>query len=92
MKVKPHHPLAELLAQLLFGIETIPAKQQRRAVNAVCKAAVKYYEDNVKDMKSLLKRVATESMVWEDNVPGCWFCLSEAGEKHLPNCDLKDFV
>ncbi len=38
------HPLAEILSKKLFGIETVPAKEQRRAVNRAIKAAVEYHE------------------------------------------------
>lgn len=40
--VKGNHPLAEILAKKLFGIETVPAAEQRRMVNRAIKAAVKY--------------------------------------------------
>jgi hypothetical protein len=42
LSVKPHHPLAEILARKLFSIETVPAKEQRRMVQRAIKAAVEY--------------------------------------------------
>ena len=51
LSVKPHHPLQELLAQLLFGIETVPMKEQRRMVNRACKEAVKWHEAQMKKMQ-----------------------------------------
>lgn len=61
MRVKPNHPLAELLAQLLFGIETIPAKCQKRAINRACREATKWHKaevlrvvDWIKDMEKYL--------------------------------------
>lgn len=47
MNVKPHHPLQELLAQLLFSIETVPQTEQRRMVNFACKEAAKWHEDQL---------------------------------------------
>ncbi len=47
MNIKPHHPLQELLGQLLFGIETIPPKEQRKAVNRACREAVKWHEEQM---------------------------------------------
>ena len=43
MKVKPHHPLVELLAQCLHGIECIPPKAIVRAKNDAIRAALKWY-------------------------------------------------
>ena len=51
MRVKPHHPLQELLAQLLFGIETVPPKEQRKMVNKACKEAVKWHKEQIKKLK-----------------------------------------
>ena len=48
MNVKPNHPLQELLAKLLFGIETVPPKEQRRMVNRACREAVKWHEKQMK--------------------------------------------
>lgn len=47
IKVKPHHPLQELLAQLLHGIETVNAKEQRRMVSRACREAVKWHDEQV---------------------------------------------
>lgn len=44
MHVKPNHPLQELLAQLLSGIEVVPVDEQRRMVNRACREAVKWHE------------------------------------------------
>ena len=40
INVKPNHPLAELLAKKLFGIEGVPVKEQTKMVNRAIKAAV----------------------------------------------------
>lgn len=56
MRVKPNHPLAELLAQLLFSIETVDAREQRRMVNHACREAVKWHKNQV---ERLLKKLGT---------------------------------
>ena len=45
MKVKGNHPLAELLAKHLLGIETVPKNYQKRMINRAIKAAVKWHEE-----------------------------------------------
>lgn len=40
--VKPNHPLAEILAKKLFGIEIAPKKEQTKMVNRAIKAAVEW--------------------------------------------------
>ena len=42
MKVKGNHPVAEILAKKLSGIEIVPAAEQRKMVNRAIKAAVEY--------------------------------------------------
>lgn len=42
--VKPNHPLAEILARKLFGIEGAPQKEQTKMVNRAIKAAVAWAE------------------------------------------------
>jgi len=47
MNVKPHHPLQELLARLLFSIETVPVRVQRSMVNRACREATKWHEEQI---------------------------------------------
>ena len=42
MRVEPNHPLAEILARKLFGIECVPRKEQTRMVAQTIKAAVQW--------------------------------------------------
>ncbi len=60
MNVKPHHPLQELLAKLLFGIEVVPAKEQRKMVNRACKEAVKWHESQTRALRQQVKNLMTE--------------------------------
>ena len=46
INVSAPHPLAELLARKLSGIETVPKKEQSRIVHVAIKAAVKWHEEN----------------------------------------------
>ena len=48
MIVKGNHPLAEIIASKLFGIESCPTKEQRAMVNRACKAAVEWHEGQKK--------------------------------------------
>jgi hypothetical protein len=40
MNVPPNHPLAEILAKKLFGIEVCPVGEQKKMVHRAIKAAV----------------------------------------------------
>jgi len=42
------HPLAEILARKLFGIENLPLAESRRMVYRAIMAAVKYHDERVK--------------------------------------------
>ena len=44
MKVEPHHPLQEFLAQLLHGIETVSPQEQKKMVSRACREAAKWHE------------------------------------------------
>lgn len=92
MHVEPNHPLQELLGKLLFGIETVPTKEQRKMVNRVCREATKWHDAKMGEMRSLLNRVATDSYLFDSDDPGCWSCGVESGSKHLDNCLFRDFV
>jgi acetyl-CoA carboxylase beta subunit len=79
MHVKPHHPLQELLAQLLFGIETVPTVEQRRMVNRACKEAAHWHKAQVKQMKSWLREM--EKYVYV--CPECGWSLSVLSKYNL---------
>ena len=42
MTVKPHHPLQEAIARMLFGIEGVPPEVARRMVSQAARMAVEY--------------------------------------------------
>ena len=43
------HPLAEILARCLFGIEGVPGEAQRRMVNRAIKRAVEWHENKMNE-------------------------------------------
>ena len=50
-KVSPHHPLAELLAKKLSGVECVPFREQQRMVQGAIRAAVAWHEERVKELE-----------------------------------------
>ena len=47
MEVKGNHPLAEIIAKSLFGIETdLPIKVKIKMINRACRKAVEWHEEN----------------------------------------------
>ena len=50
MKVKGNHPLAEIIAKSLFGIETAPKEQMQRMINRACKKAVLFHEGALQEV------------------------------------------
>jgi len=63
ISVKPHHPLQELLAQLLFNIESVPPREQKRMVNFACKKAAEWHDKKMDQMSDLAARRIT-CFVW----------------------------
>lgn len=51
MIVKGNHPLVEILARKLSGIEGVPPEYQRKMVSTAIKEAIKYHEEQLKDYK-----------------------------------------
>ena len=50
LNVKGNHPLAEIIAKCLFGIEQVPKKYMGRMVNRACKKAVEYHKKEIKKL------------------------------------------
>ena len=83
MKVKAHHPLQELIAQFLSGLEIVGSKEQRRMVNRACREAVKWHEEKVKSMDGLLQ--------------GCKIAIECFGDEEgdmaaLALADIRDYI
>ncbi len=45
MNVKGNHPLSEIIAKKLFGIETVPPREAAKMVSRACRAAVEWHTD-----------------------------------------------
>lgn len=60
MVIKGNHPLAEILAKKLFGIESVPPKEQTIMVRRAINAAVEWYETQIKLMDKALEFYANE--------------------------------
>jgi len=57
MTVKGNHPLAEIIARKLFGIESVPKAEQGKMVNRAIKAAVEYHEKEIERKDRALRKV-----------------------------------
>ena len=86
MNVKPHHPLQELLAQLLFGIETVPVAERKRMVNFACKEAAKWHNRWIKKMKFWIKEMMADMQLEYCRCPECGNNLDYMG--HKDDCEL----
>ena len=86
ISVHPHHPLQELIAKLLFGIETVSPKEQRRMVGHVCRQATIWHEEQINQMKSWIKDMERD-IRFESGV--CPECNRRIGfDKHKNDCGL----
>lgn len=54
MKIKPTHPLGEILSKKLLGIETVPIIEQKRMLSRAIKAAVNWHEHQTLPIKGFL--------------------------------------
>lgn len=90
MRVKPNHPLSELLAKLLFGIETIPVKQQRLAINRACREAAKWHKSEVLRMKSWIKDMEKDLVTNDGVCPECGQRLGEYAGPYHRGCHKED--
>jgi len=86
MNVKPHHPLTELLAKLLFGIETVPAKERKRMVNRACKEATKWHKEQVDRFEWWVYDMEKHLMETNGQCPECGRWIVSAG--HANDCDV----
>ena len=51
MQVKGNHPLAEIIAKKLFGINVVPPQERDKMVQAAVHAAVDYHESRTVNVK-----------------------------------------
>ena len=86
MKVKPHHPLMELLAKLLFGIETVNAPERRRMANRACREATKWHKEQVDRFEWWVYDMEKHLMATNGMCPECGHWIVSAG--HANDCDV----
>ena len=66
MKVKPHHPLQEAIARMLFGIEGVPPEAARRMVSQTAAMAAEYVQkteakhDRLREALEEIRELSTE--------------------------------
>lgn len=91
MRVKPNHPLAELLAKLLSGIEVVPpAKEQKRMVNRACMEAVKWHKNEISRMKWWIKDMERDLVTNDGVCPECDQRLGEYAGPYYRGCHKED--
>ena len=85
MRVKPNHPLSELIAKLLHGVETIPRKQMKSSHMRTCREAAKWHKEQVSRFEwwvyDMEKHVRSTSCVCPEC--DCWVV-----DGHEEDCDL----
>jgi hypothetical protein len=72
MTVKGNHPLMEIIACKMSGIESVPIKQMGGVVNRAAKAAVKYHDEEIQKLKDLLTEVINSSIGWQADDERMW--------------------
>ncbi len=86
MRVEPNHPMMELLARLLFSIETVPAKEQRRMANRACRDATKWHKEQVDRLERWVFDMEMHLRATKGMCPECGRWIVSAG--HAEDCDI----
>jgi tartrate dehydratase alpha subunit/fumarate hydratase class I-like protein len=50
MIVQGNHPIAEIIAKCMSGVEIVPKEYMKRMVNKACREAVKYHESALRSI------------------------------------------
>lgn len=82
MNVPPHHPLQELLAKLLFSIETVPPKEQKRMVSRACNKAAEWHKKQIKTAETIIE-IARE---WASQAYFESIAIDSYGKKFCEDC------
>ena len=53
MNVKGNHPLAEIIAKKLFGIESVPKEEQMRMISRAISSAVRWHEKQIHSLTDI---------------------------------------
>lgn len=83
MHIKSNHPLQELLAKLLHGIEGVSAKEQKRMVNRACREVVKWHKEQIEQMRLWIRDMETRVYI----CPECEMALMNFNG-HDDDCEL----
>ncbi len=86
MKVKPNHPLAELLAKLLHGVEVVNAPERRRMANRACREATKWHKEQVEKFEWWVYDMEKHLLATNGTCPECGHRIASAG--HAGDCDV----
>ena len=86
MNVKPHHPLMELLAKLLFGIETVPAEERKRMANRACREATQWHKEQMNRFEWWVYDMERQLQTTNGMCPECGNFIAVAG--HEKDCDV----
>ena len=84
MKVT-QHPLMEIIARKLSGIEGVPRTAQARMVSAACHAARKWHEDEIERLRARVAELEAEVEVEEYKI--CSNCKYEDLQSTQEPCD-----
>lgn len=90
MKVPKNHPLLELLGRLLFGIASVPIKEQTRMVRSAGMEAVKWHQNEVSRMRAWIKAFEVDAVLTNGNCPECGRRLGERSVLYNPGCHNGD--
>lgn len=61
MIVKGNHPLSEIIAKCMSGIQSVPKEYQQRMINRACKKAVEWHENKI--METEVKQEPNELLL-----------------------------
>lgn len=86
MRVKPNHPLAELIAKLLHGVETISRKHMKSAHMRACREAAKWHKEQVNRFEWWVSDMEMHLQATKGMCPECGRWL--ASVDHAEDCDI----
>lgn len=86
MRIKPNHPLVELLAKLLHGVETIPRKQMKSFHMRACREAAKWHKEQVDRFEWWVYDMEKHLRATNGTCPECGHRIASAG--HAEDCDV----
>lgn len=86
MRVKQNHPLAELIAKLLHGVETIPRKLMKSSHMCACREATKWHKEQMSRFEWWVYDMEKHLQATNGMCPECGNWIASAG--HEKDCDV----